>query len=579
MLVHLDEKSRLTVQTPWDYSVVCQRIPDKRAWDAKKKVWVVAPSRINIEYLRKELPQLTWSPSAEALATKVIRAGTPPPRADVSDYQFVDPPPYNHQREGFARCRDAVAYALLMQQRTGKTRVAVDDASDKWLRSQANLALVICPNSVKSVWVKDEIPTWTPKHVPYEAILYRSNERKDVTSRVHNWNGRTLQWLVINCETLSTSTGEDWLRDLLKTREVVAYVDEASRFKSPSSSRSKALVRLRPLCKYRRLLTGTLVTQGPLDVYMPFQFLDPAILGYSNFYSFRNEFALMKGLYGRQQIIGYTNLPRLADLIAPFSYRVTRDQCFDIPKSLYAKREVELTEQQRQLYNDMRDLMLAEFDDPNGMEVPLYDEDYNQVGTKRVQQVTATIVLTKMLRLQQIVGGFIHNAEGRVVPIPGKNPKLEALVEELEECQGKAIIWARFRPEIALIAETLRKKFGIDSVVEFHGGVKEADRTINRHAFQNLNSSVRWLVGQQGAGGLGIPLHAASEVFYFSNTYSLEEREQSEDRAQSLSRTTPVGYTDIVAPNTLDTKRILPALRGKKKYANEINRDTVKEWI
>jgi SNF2 family DNA or RNA helicase len=578
MFVHLDEKQRFTVETPIDYMVVCQRIPDKRAWSAKIKRWVVAPSRINIEYLRKELPQLYWSPSAKALADKVVAAGTPPQKADVSDFPFVDPPPYQHQREALSRLRDAEAYALLMEQRCGKTRPAIEDTSDQFLKSQIDLGLVICPNSVKSVWAKDEIPKWTPKGVPTDVILYRSSERKDVTARVKDWRGGTLQWLVVNCETIQTSTGEQWLTNLIQGRKVNCIVDEATRFKSPSSSRSKALVRMRKLFKRRRIMTGTIVTNNPLDVYIPFLFLDPAILGYSNFYSFRNDFAILNQSWGRQQVVGYVNTDRIAELIAPFSYRVTRDQCFDMPPKVYSKKEVELTEEQRRLYNDMRDLMLAEFDDPDGMEVPIYDEDYNQVGTRRVQQVTATIVLTKMLRLQQITGGFFPNAEGHVVAIPGKNPKLEALLEELEECAGKGIIWARFRPEIALISQHLRAKYGEDAVVEFHGGVKEAQRTINRHRFQDPKDPARWLVGQPDAGGIGIPLHEAHNVLYFSNSFSLENRLQSEDRAQNLEKKTSVGYTDIVAKDTLDPK-VMDSLRNKKKLADQVNRDNVKEWI
>ena len=579
MLVELDTKQRLVVRTPFQYAPVCQRIPDKRAWDKRISAWVVTPSRVNIEYLRKELPQLQWSDAAQTLADDVIQRGTPPTKSVVTDVTWSDPQPWAHQVEAFARFRDSAVGALLMEQRTGKTRPDIMDSVDAFLRSMIDLSIVICPNSVKSVWVTEQIPQWVPPGTPYEAILYRAGDRKEITSKINSWRGGRLQFLVINCECLSTSIGEDWLVDLMKGRRVKITVDEASRFKSPTSSRSKALIRIRKHTVRRRILTGTLITQGPLDAYIPFSFLDPAILGYSSFYAFRNDFALLGGYMGRS-VIGYVNTDRLADLIAPFAYRVTRDQCFDMPPKVYSKVEVELTDEQRRLYNDMRDQLLAEFDDPNSdTEVPVYDDQGNQIGTKRVRQLTATIILTKMLRLAQITGGFFPSAEGApATAIPGKNPKLAALTEALEECRGKTIIWARFRAEIALIADTLRATYGDNTVVEFHGGITERDRTINRKRFQDMSDPCRFFVGHTHAGGIGIPLHAAEDVFYFSNDFSLEARLQSEDRAQNLEKRHKVGYCDIVAKDTLDMKTIA-SLRNKNDLARVINKDNVKDWI
>ncbi len=581
MRVDLDQRQRLVIETPWDYAPVCQRIPDRKAWDGKARRWVATPSRVTVEFLRRELPGLAWSKGAKALADRLVAAASPAAKADVADFEFTGAKPaWAHQREAFARFRHAEVGALLMEQRTGKTRPDIHDSVDAFLRSLIDLHIVICPNNVKSVWVDEEIPAYVPKSVPYEAILYESIKRKDATARVKAWRGGQLQFLVVNCECLSTSTGYDWLASLIAGRKVKVTVDEATRFKSPTSARSKNLLKLRklPAVVRRRIATGTLITQGPLDAYVPFAFLDPAILGYSSFYSFRNDFAVLGGYMGKQ-VVGYVNEQRLADLIAPFSFRVTRDQCFDIPPKVYGKAVVELTEKQRELYDSMRDMMIAEFEDKDGdVEVPILDEWGEIVGFRRVRQITATIVLTKMLRLAQITGGFFTGPEGVAVPIPGGNPKMDALLDGIEETRGKSIVWARFRPEIALIAAELRKRYGPAAVTEFHGGIKSGQRTLNRQAFQNPASPVKILVGQAQAGGIGIPLHLASDVFYFSNSFSLEDRLQSEDRAQNLEKRHSVGYFDIVAKATLDLK-VLAALREKKKLADVINKDNVKEWI
>lgn len=564
MNVTLDAARRLVLQTSFSLLDRVKGLPDRRLWDGKTRAWRAAASRVNIEYIRRVLPELTWHPDAQAYADQVIAHGTPPVPSPTGDYRFADPPPYAHQREGFGRVRDVPAYALLMEQRTGKTRVTIDNACDLYARGKIDLVLVICPNNVKSTW-EEQIPQWSPTWCPTAVTVYRAAKKDQVAKELASPTVNRLRWLVVNCELLSTGGGEDWLIAQLKNRRVLAVVDEATRFKHPGSSRSKTLLRLRKLCAYRRILTGTLITQGPLDAYVPFAFLDPAILGYSTFSAFRNDFAILGG-YNGKQVIEYVNTDRLAELIKGFSYRVTRDQCFDLPPKIYSRLDIELGPEQRRLYNQMRDTMLAELDEES--------EDPSNA-------VSATIVLTQLLRLQQIVGGFLPPAEegGEPRPIPGKNAKLEALLEELEETQGKVIIWARFRAELAMLSQALRAAYGDLSVVEFHGGIDEELRTLARRRFQDdKQDPCRFFIGQQDAGGIGIDLSRASTVVYYSNSFSLENRLQSEDRAQSGSKQTSTSYLDLIARDTLDVK-VIAALRGKKKLADVINRDTVKDWI
>lgn len=587
--VELDKHRRFVVRTPYSPVTVSilARSPE-RMWDAVHKVWRLPPSRRNIEHLRSELPSLMWLPEAQALADNVLSRGAPPPRAEAIEYAWRHPEPYRHQLEAAARSFDAPAYALLMEQRTGKTRVFIDNAAYLYARSKIDFVLVIAPNSVKTVW-EEQIPEWCPEWCPTTVHVYRSAKKKaadtwleTVRTRGFKVSKAVLPFLIVNVEMLSSATGLAWLQAALAGFQVFAVVDEASRFKDPRSNRTKALLKLRTQTLYRRIGTGTLVTQGPLDVFAPFAFLDPAILGYTSFYSFRNDFAILGG-YGNKQVIGYVNTEKLADLIAPFSYRVTRAECFDLPPKVYAKIEVELTATQRQLYDQMRDTMLAEHAALGVERVHVYDDERgNPVYEEMPRQIGVTIVLTQLLRLQQIVGGFLprpttEGEDPEALPIPGGNPKLDAMLEAIEEMRGKILIWARFRPEIALIAETLRAAYGAAAVVEFHGGVSETQRTLNRRAFQE-HAHVRFFVGQPAAGGLGIPLHAANDVIFFSNDYSLETRLQAEDRAQAGSKKTATGYLDIMAKDTGD-KGILAVLRGKKSLADIVNKDALKEWI
>jgi len=198
--------------------------------------------------------------------------------------------------------------------------------------------------------------------------------------------------------------------------------------------------------------------------------------------------------------------------------------------------------------------------------------------------------ITKILRLQQIVGGFLPSArldedDARTVvngiPIDGENVKLTELLLSLEEDrteEQKAIIWARFRPEIDVIQRSLRNKYGVDSVVEFHGGTTRLQRKENRALFQDMKSPVKFFVGQPQTGGLGIPLFAADLTIFFSNEHSLEVRLQAQSRPLLPEKRTPHLFVDLVARNTLDIKTIA-GLRNKKGLSDLITGDPTLSWI
>lgn len=576
-----DKAAKFILTTPFEALDVVRRIPDGKFWNAKEKVWKLDASRVNLAYLREKLPQLAWDAKALAVAARIDATGIAPAAQPIDDYVFADPPPWDKQREAFSLSRGAPAFGLLMQQRTGKTRVLVDTFTDEFLKSRIDLAVVICPNSVKETW-DEQIPKWTPKHVPVDVHVYVSGDkpRKVLTANLAAARPGRLQWVVINVEALSHDRTFKWFAELLRGRRVAMAVDEASRIKHHGAMRTRNILKLGSLAVMRRILTGTLITQSPLDAFAPFKYLDPAILGYRSFYAFRNDYCILGG-YGGHEVVDYVNVDKLAALIKPFSFRVTREQCFDLPPKQYEKILVDLAPEQQRIYNAMRDEMLAELFSGGPV-------------------VSATIVLTQLLRLQQIVGGFIPPVKPppdlvgpdlrewlavnnpQPIPIPGANPKLDALLEELEEENtGKVIIWSRFRPEIALISAVLRKTYGDDRVAEFHGGVSVEDRAIVRRkfAFGSTDDSVRFTVAQQQTGGVGLDLAGANTTFYYSNTFSLEDRLQTEDRLQHGNKTVAVGYVDILAKDTLDVKRILPALRGKKVYADMISGDEVGTWI
>lgn len=579
---------RLKIVTPYSpiNKEICSRLPRNRMWSEPKQAWYCAAVKENLLYLKRKLPLAEWTAEAEALFEEFAAQATAreetivqrkaaeiPENPDVIDYKFGGPEPFMHQKRAFLISRDLPAFALLMEQRTGKSKVIVDTASWLYKNEKIDAVVVVAPNGVKTNWVTDEVPTHMPDYIPWGAAYLSLSGRKEVRAK---WKalleepvGHRLKWMVINIEALSTYQNkavpgrvQPMLVEFMKEHRCMLVIDESTRIKKWSTHRTKACMALGKLAPYRRILSGMPVTQSPMDVYAPFYFLDPNILGFTSQYAFRNHFAIMGGWNGKE-IIGFQRLDELQQLVKSHSFRVLRSECRDMPPQMYQKLTVELSEKQRSIYNQMRDHMLAEYE-----------------GVK----VTASIVLTQMMRLQQIVGGFMapdgEQGESKAnIAIPGENPKLEALLDMLEEESRKVIVWARFRPEIKLVAEALRARYGDVTVVEFHGGVDDEDRITARQSFQDLNSPVRFFVGQQGTGGIGIPLHAADVVVYFSNSFSLEDRKQSEDRAEGLQRTTSVTYVDLVANNTVDDKKVIPSLRAKQSFANQVTGDNWKEWI
>jgi SNF2 family DNA or RNA helicase len=562
---------KLVIKTPFstENKEICSRIPDRRVWDGSRRAWVTILSRPVVEYLKKNFPQAEWTPEAEgAIANldkdRLLKEQTKASIPAVYDYPYGGKfQPFKHQENAFSLARHAKAFALLMEQGTGKSRVVVDVASYNYLQGEINGVLVVCPNSVKTNWVTEEITTHTPDMVKPRAFYYESSRAERILAEIREVPKGQLVWLVINVEALSSEKGTKTALEFLKMFETLMVVDESSRIKNPQAKRTKNVIALGRLARRRLILSGTPVTQGPLDLFPQFKFLDPTILGYGSYYAFRNEFAVIGGWNGKE-IIGYQNLDKLSSLIQPYSYRVTKAECLDLPEKIYQKLIIELAPEQRKLYDQMKKNMIAELSETN--------------------KVSVTIALTQLLRLQQIVGGFLPQMddEGKVTgeaqAIPGPNPKLDTLLDTLDQISGKAIIWARFRPEIRIIAAALRKAYGNESVVEFHGGVSDDARIVARQSFQDPQSPVRWFVGQTETGGLGLTLTQAKTVIYFSNSFSLESRLQSEDRAHRIGQTEHVTYLDMVAKDTLDEK-LVHVLRSKRQLADLITQDNIRDWL
>jgi SNF2 family DNA or RNA helicase len=468
--------------------------------------------------------------------------------------------PYAHQLTALEKSWHRDTFAYFMEMGTGKTKVLIDNLAMLYDRGKVNGALIIAPKGVVGTWYNQELPAHLPEHIDKVAVMWQANINKKQHEKLKSVmaQGHELHILVMNVEALSTEKGKDFALSFLIAHNALVAIDESTTIKNPKAKRTKNILSLSHLSKYRRVMTGSPVTKNPLDLFTQCYFLDPFHLDHESYFSFRMRYAIMKTAHisGRsiQLVAGFKNLPELSEKLKPFSYRVLKEDCLDLPNKIYMKRQIELTPEQQKVYKQMRKEALA---------------------TLNGKTVTTMTALTQLMRLQQITCGHFVADDGTTQNI--KNNRMSELMDILDEIEGKAIIWAHWQRDVQLIKESLEKEYGPGSVVDYYGLTPQDERQKNKDKFQK-NSKCRFFVGTPQTAGYGITLTAANTVIYYSNGYDLEKRMQSEDRAHRIGQKKSVTYIDIIADDTVDTK-IVKSLRKKINIASQVMGEELKQWI
>ena len=475
------------------------------------------------------------------------------------DYKFKLKP-YEHQMSALEKSWNKETYGYFMEMGTGKTKVLIDNMAMLYDKGKINGALIIAPKGVVKTWHEQELPTHLPDHIENVTTLWQPNITKKQETKLNNLFdlGTDLHIFIMNVEALSTNKGVKFAEKFLRSHRTLMALDESTTIKNPSAKRTKNVLALAPMAKYRRILTGSPVTKNPLDLYTQCEFLDPFLLNFNSWYAFRNRYAIMKTIHVRgrsiQTVHKFQNLGELSDRLKGFSYRVLKEDCLDLPEKIYMKRHVALTKEQENLYEQMRKTAIANL---NG-------------------KVTSTVtVLTQLMRLQQITCGHFVADDGTVQTI--KNNRLDELMDVLEETENKAIIWAYWQRDVQDIRDAIEKEYGPRSVVDYYGLTPQDERQDNIRKFQNDNEC-RFLIGTPSTGGYGITLTEANTVIYYSNGYDLEKRLQSEDRAHRIGQKKNVTYIDLIAEDTVDEK-IVKSLRKKINIASEVMGEELRDWI
>ncbi|MGN1130976.1 MAG: DEAD/DEAH box helicase [Ruminococcus sp.] len=441
-------------------------------------------------------------------------------------------------------------FGLLFEMGCGKTLTAIAITGTLYQQNKIKRVLIVAPTSVCSVWPKEYDEYADYPHI-VKTLLGTKSQRLRQLNELRDFPIRSaLQVAVINYESV-------WRDELYQKIEEFApdliIADESQRIKTHDAQQSKAMHLLGDKAKFKLILSGTPVQNNALDLFSQFRFLDPTVFG-TNYYAFKNRYCVMGG-FKQKKVVAYRDLDQLIKKEVSVSLRVTKEEALDLPEQTFENRYIELSPKERKIYNEIKKESTTELE--NG------------------ESITATTVLTKLLRLQQLTGGFLVTDESDK-PVQVSDGKLKALEDIIEDyvisADKKLVVFCRFRSEIDVITKMLeykKLKFGFGCI---YGDIKLEERGAIVKDFQE-NPETKVFVAQIDTAGLGITLTAADTCVYYSVNFNYAAYSQSLARIHRIGQRNTCTYIHLVVEKTVD-ELILKALKNKEDLAHTI----VDDW-
>lgn len=491
--------------------------------------------------------------------------------------------PFDHQRRAFERQRDERTWALLWEPRTGKSKVVIDTAAYNAELHRINAVFTVAPGGAADNWHHREIPTHCPERVDPRTFLWETRKastkmHQRMFERVLTHEG--LAFLNMSFEGLTTDRGANAAKEFLTKRQCLYDVDEAHRIKTWGTNRTSYVLASSKYAVMKRILTGTPIANCPFDIYTQFLFLDPNFWrarGFSTLTAFKAHHAIWEPrekYTGRYDAAGnpikqrfnvvaedkdgnkqYLHLDDLGKMLEEISDRILFADVSDMPPDVYERRYFEMTPEQWRIYRELRDEFITFLDSG--------------------EMVTADMAIVRLLRLQQVTCGYLPSGLEEDIQLLGeKNPRLECLMDYLEDVPHQAVIWARFQKDIDLICARLERDG--EACVRYDGKVGKEERRTAVDSFQA--GKVKWFVANPAAAGESLPLYAANTLVYYSNSFKSLERIQSKDRARHVDKKERVGIIDLTCAGTVDD-RIADVLAQNQVIADFVTRDRLRKLI
>ncbi len=460
--------------------------------------------------------------------------------------------PYEHQLEEYEKYWDDNARALLWQMRTGKSKAVIDSIARNFIEGKIDGVFIIAPNGVHDNWIRREFPKHCP--IDWNGIAWVSNVKKKHDEKFLNIvkgirSRRFLGVVAVNVESLLIKRVQQLAGSMVASSRIALIVDESHKFSNPSAKRTKRLLTMVHHFPWRRILSGTPTGNSPLKIFSQFEILKPSALGFQKYPQFERRYAEFKQGYNRntnryfKQIEGYKNQEELKIKISDFASVILRSDCEDLPDIINMRRYVNMSKTQTEAYKTMAKKFMVELEDGDIVET-------NEVTVK-------------LIRMQQILSNFIVKETGEIAIIDEKkNPRIDALIDIVEESNDKIIVWCRYREELKQL-EKIFKKIS----VSYHGGVNQKDRVKAMYKFEK-DPNCKLFLGQPACAGEGLDLSAADIIIWFSHSFDVTVRDQASERATKSGKKS-IAVIDFVTPDSVD-EYILENLERKQEISKNL---------
>lgn len=553
---YVEKSKKLAFTVGFHLNDVIREFPSRR-FDPKTKRWLmplVAANMRHLESVRHKYDFQFTEPASIAVNNyEALNIGPVHVPFPVHIYKFPDHQPFEHQMLMLNNAWGLECFAWFAHMGTGKTYATIHYALAKWLGGEIDQVCIVCPSTLRRTWRK-ELKKYC--HAPY---VYRIHDPKDAS--YERWlttprDKATLRILAVSVEGLGVSENL-WksASKYLVVGRTLTIVDESSRIKNHKALRTQRCIEMGAESTLRGILNGTPIALGLHDLWAQFEFLSPNILGCGDYYAFKSRYIETGGFEGKQ-IVGYTNVDELMDLLKPYTTIVPKEVLNLMPK-IPKTRWVGATKEQKALFKLIIKGSTGERDEP---------------------LIKVENTLERTLRLRQVVGGWLPEGkivkkmiegedehgkkimleaeviETTVVPLK-ENPKMDDLFELIEDHNlgSKFTIWSTFIHEIEWIRDELARKYGPDSVRAYYGKTEQEDRSAIEDAYCN-DPSMRYFIGNPTAAGLGLTLISGESdvVVYYSGTSAFIDRTQSEDRSHRIGQQNPVVVIDLAMENSVD---------------------------
>jgi hypothetical protein len=492
-------------------------------------------------------------------------------------------PRYKHQEIARDLLQNNDIYALIMEQGTGKSRPILDDWLTRVAAGTAQDLVIIAPKGCYMNWIgtdeePGELTLWIPPEILSTINIGSWRSSANISQRQEQANllhAKSPRFLTMNIEALNRpGKAREYLLKFIEGHKVIGVIDESTTICHEDAARTEFILEeLSHRFVARRILTGLVAPESPMDLYTQYRYLDWRIIGQKTFWSFKNRYAILHQVDFRPAaqrvmdevnrkpyrkptiIVEYRNVEELNQKIMKFSYRVLKKDVLDLPPKVYQFWDVELTKEQERVYNNMKEIATAQ----------LASGEFT----------TASQKLDQLGKLQHILCGHVRREDGTLEDIPEN--RTDAVVEILHQHSGKAIIWAPYPQALRKIRDRLQHEFGPESTASFWGETTLDERLEARARIQS-DDTCRYIVSNQSVGKFGNTWTACNVVIYFANSFDNEDRQQSEDRPHRIGQTKSVTYIDLRTKGTIDEK-LIRTLRKKMSVAATLQGDGFREWL